>query len=151
MAFDARALISGVAILTSLAGAAGAANTVETVASPDGRLTVTFTLDGGAPRYAVSYDGRAVIEPSALGFTFRSQAPLTGGFTLAATARIRVPKGWQARPASLPLELAPNKPSSATVELVAPAAVRRAVRPGGPGGPCGAPPARCGTGATSYW
>ncbi len=95
MAFNARALISGVAILTSLAGVAGAANTVETVTSPDGRLTVTFTLDKGAPRYAVSCDGRAIVEPSALGFTFRSQAPMTGGFTLAGTSRAAVDETWR--------------------------------------------------------
>ena len=49
--------------------------------------------------------------------TNRSDEPL------AATARIRVPEGWHARPASLPLELALNEPSTATIELIAPAAV----------------------------
>lgn len=37
------------------------------VASPDGRLTVTVTDDGGRVFYSVAYDGRTMIERSALG------------------------------------------------------------------------------------
>lgn len=35
--------------------------------SPDGRLVVATYVDGGRPTYAVTYDGRTVIEPSRLG------------------------------------------------------------------------------------
>jgi alpha-glucosidase len=46
------------------------------LASPDGRNTVTLTLDDSTLRYAVSRDGTPVITPSRLGFAFRGAAPL---------------------------------------------------------------------------
>ena len=39
------------------------------VASPDGHITVTINDEGGRATYAVSLDGRAMLLPSALGFT----------------------------------------------------------------------------------
>jgi hypothetical protein len=40
--------------------------------SPDGRLEITFALDGqGAPSYSVAYGGQPVIAPSALGLEFK--------------------------------------------------------------------------------
>lgn len=43
-----------------------------TLASPDGRLTVSFYMDGeGAPSYSLDRDGKAVVGRSGLGFDFR--------------------------------------------------------------------------------
>ena len=39
----------------------------KTVSSPDGRLKVTISDEGGLARYAVSYDGHTVLQPSRLG------------------------------------------------------------------------------------
>lgn len=47
------------------------AGTVATVASPDGRITVSLALDGdGRPSYRVKHDGRALLGDSRLGFIF---------------------------------------------------------------------------------
>ena len=46
------------------ATAASAAN----VASPDGRLVLTTSVENGKPLYSVSYDGKAILENSPLGF-----------------------------------------------------------------------------------
>lgn len=43
------------------------AETCDSVSSPDGRLTVSVYNDGGQPFYAVTYDGKTMLERSALG------------------------------------------------------------------------------------
>ncbi|WP_276816104.1 glycoside hydrolase family 97 protein [Segatella maculosa] len=40
-----------------------------TVCSPDGKLMLTISKEGGRPSYTVSYDGVEVLRPSALGLT----------------------------------------------------------------------------------
>ena len=51
------------------------AGTVATVASPDGRITVSLALDGdGRPSYRVKHDGRALLGDSRLGFIFANGA-----------------------------------------------------------------------------
>ena len=37
------------------------------VASPDGKLQVTISDEGGKPTYVVNYDGKQMMTPSALG------------------------------------------------------------------------------------
>lgn len=62
------------------ASAAVAAAT-HTLRSPDGRLALTFRLDGeGVPSYELSLAGRPVIRPSALGIALKDQPSLAGGF-----------------------------------------------------------------------
>ena len=39
----------------------------QTVKSPDGNVTVTFSLDNGRPTYEMTYKGKAVVKPSHLG------------------------------------------------------------------------------------
>lgn len=52
-----------------------------TVSSPDGRIVATLEADGeGIPVYSVSFDGRAVIERSSLGFTFTDADPMRRNF-----------------------------------------------------------------------
>lgn len=55
-------------MIAAVAAMAAWAETVE-VGSPDGRLGVTVDADGGRAYYSVSYDGRRMMERSALGFT----------------------------------------------------------------------------------
>ena len=38
------------------------------VSGKDGKLKLTFDINGGKPVYSVSYDGKQVIDPSPLGF-----------------------------------------------------------------------------------
>ncbi len=38
------------------------------VLSPDGRLQLSFDLDAGRPTYAITYDGKQMLDPSPLGF-----------------------------------------------------------------------------------
>lgn len=70
-------------------GAAFAAD--ETIASPDGRLVVTFSLDkAGAPGYTATLDGKAVLQRSRLGIV-RDDADFSQYMRLAsATAPERV-------------------------------------------------------------
>lgn len=56
--------------------------------SPDGRLVVATYVDGGRPTYAVTYDGRTVIEPSRLGIV-ADFGDLTTGMTMDSIAEMR--------------------------------------------------------------
>jgi len=44
--------------------------------SPDQRVSLRFRLDGGIPKYAVSVDGRGVLDESRLGFVIKDLPPL---------------------------------------------------------------------------
>lgn len=47
----------------------------EQLTSPDGNLVMTFRLaDGGKPTYSLTYKGKTVVKPSALGFEFVDNA-----------------------------------------------------------------------------
>lgn len=86
--------------------------TAEELHSPDGQLTLRFTLqEGGVPAYSLSYKGQEVIRPSRLGLeltgsenaTFgqevrKSSDPRTSlydGFHLAAAERNSVDETWE--------------------------------------------------------
>lgn len=56
-----------VAITVMIAAAFGAQAADLTVESPDGRIVVSVETAGGRPTYAVTCDGRQMMEPSALG------------------------------------------------------------------------------------
>ena len=58
-----------------------------TVASPDGRTVASLELTGGRLFWSVTRDGRPVITPSRLGFTFRGAPPLGDSLALADSAR----------------------------------------------------------------
>lgn len=76
--------------LAAVAAVAAQAQPAVRVASPDGRNEVIVELREGALRYSVSRDGRAVILPSRLGFTFRGAPPLRDSLRVADTVRRRV-------------------------------------------------------------
>jgi len=80
-----------------VAGTAAAQQPVglETVASPDGRTVVSVaTVDGGL-YYRVDRDGRALVQPSRLGFAFRGVAPLRDGLAIDGTERSSVRETWE--------------------------------------------------------
>lgn len=60
-----------------------------TVAGPDGRLVVTFDLDGGKPYYSVTYDDKTMLDPSPLGFD-SNIGDFTSGLTIAKTAEDKI-------------------------------------------------------------
>ncbi|QDT68982.1 Retaining alpha-galactosidase precursor [Planctomycetes bacterium MalM25] len=68
-------------LLLGLAPALSAAEEV-VVASPDGRLSVVFSLDGGKPTYDVTRDGEPLIRPSRMGFVLAGDVSLAEGFEL---------------------------------------------------------------------
>ncbi|MDA3821371.1 MAG: glycoside hydrolase family 97 N-terminal domain-containing protein, partial [Bacteroidales bacterium] len=45
-------------------------NQSETVSSPEGKNSIQFELLNGVPYYSVSNNGKAVINPSRMGFVF---------------------------------------------------------------------------------
>lgn len=67
----------------------------ETLTSPEGRLTLTFEVTEGVPRYALDFEGRAVIRPSRLGFELRDAAPMLDGFTLDKVERNSFDETWE--------------------------------------------------------
>jgi alpha-glucosidase len=58
-----------------------------TVASPNGRTVVTVAAPDGQLIWSATRDGRPVVTPSRLGFTFRGAPALGGGVTIVASAR----------------------------------------------------------------
>ena len=52
-----------------------------TVKSPDGKIDVTITNNDNLT-YSVSYNGRAIINPSCLGFEFKDELAMTGNFNI---------------------------------------------------------------------
>lgn len=64
--------------------------------SPNGQLTMNFQLDAvGAPHYSLSYKGKAVIQPSALGLKLHKTANLSEGFSIAESSRTTVDQTWK--------------------------------------------------------
>jgi alpha-glucosidase len=64
------------------------------VASPDGRNEVTVAIRGGQVQYSIQRDGRAVMQPSQLGFEFRDGPPLGDAMRVASTATNSVDETW---------------------------------------------------------
>jgi len=93
-------LLGGFAIVMIVVGAAvpgclsGQAEPAE-IKSPDGRITVTFSLRRGAPHYQIEHDGRPVILPSPMGFTFRNMKPLHNGFGIAGVEKSTFDETWK--------------------------------------------------------
>ncbi len=74
--------------------AAGARAQTASVASPDGSLVVTFTLEDGRPTYRIDRFGLPLILPSRMGFVLQEQPPLVGPFRLIGVARDTVDTVW---------------------------------------------------------
>ncbi|KPF62104.1 alpha-glucosidase [Porphyrobacter sp. AAP60] len=66
-----------------------------TLASPDGKIIVTVTDDGGQATYAVSFEGGQVIAPSKLGMIFAEHHGFDRGLTIAGSARASSDTTWE--------------------------------------------------------
>jgi alpha-glucosidase len=66
-----------------------------TLASPDGRITVTVSDDQGQATYAVSFEGEQVIAPSKLGMLFADHHGFERGLAIAGSARASQDTTWE--------------------------------------------------------
>ena len=66
-----------------------------TLASPDGKITVTVTDDGGQASYAVSFEGEQVIAPFRLGMIFAEHHGFSRGLAIAGSVRARSDTTWE--------------------------------------------------------
>lgn len=74
-------LTAAISLGSMLAQSAGKAE--NSVSSPDGRNTVTFSVGAaGEPVYSVARDGKTVIKPSLLGFTEKQNVNLANGYKI---------------------------------------------------------------------
>jgi alpha-glucosidase len=82
-------------LFVALAAGGLPAQALHQVTSPDGRTIVTVeALDGGL-FYRVDRDGRALLLPSRLGFTFQDAPPLRDGLTITGAARDSADETWE--------------------------------------------------------
>ncbi len=63
--------------------------------SPDKSIKVLFTLIDGQPSYALTKNGKALIEPSALGFSFIDQPDFHKGFKLLSAEKSTIDETWE--------------------------------------------------------
>ncbi|MCR5455982.1 MAG: glycoside hydrolase family 97 N-terminal domain-containing protein, partial [Bacteroidales bacterium] len=59
-------VLLSISLFLGLLATASAQNS-HTVTSPDGKIAVNVSEENGKPQYTVSYDGKTIIAPSALG------------------------------------------------------------------------------------
>ena len=75
---------------------AAAVSKGETVVSPDGNLSVTFSLTAqGVPTYQIDYKGKAVIKPSTLGIELNEENSLMDQFCIIKTSTSSFDETWQ--------------------------------------------------------
>ncbi|MDX1667089.1 MAG: glycoside hydrolase family 97 N-terminal domain-containing protein, partial [Saprospiraceae bacterium] len=68
---------------------------INRVASPDGKLEVEVLLtDEGAPRYMATYEGKTIIDTSALGFLFEETGPLLDQLDVIGSTTDEVQDTW---------------------------------------------------------
>jgi glucan 1,4-alpha-glucosidase len=67
----------------------------QTIQSPSGNITVLFELnDKGAPFYSAQYNGKAIIQKSALGFIFNNNELLNNDFIVQKTETAEIDDNW---------------------------------------------------------
>ena len=70
--------------------------TAQTITSPSGNLSLTFSLsESGEPTYAVDYKGQPVILPSRLGLELKGTKDLTGGFAAGEAVKSTFDETWE--------------------------------------------------------
>ncbi|MBP3757612.1 MAG: glycoside hydrolase family 97 protein [Prevotella sp.] len=84
-----KTIIAALSLLLTLAVSAGE------VASPNGHVKVSFSLQGTVPTYQVTYKGREVIRPSRLGLELVNADNLLDGFTVVAEKKSTFDETWQ--------------------------------------------------------
>jgi len=71
-------------------------NKLSTVSSPNGNLSVTFSLsESGSPQYTVQHGNTQIIDTSGLGFEFRNLPPLKDGLQISSIERRSHNETWQ--------------------------------------------------------
>ena len=66
----------------------------QVVASPDGHLKVEVQVKSGVPYYQVTRDGKAVLNPSKLGFLLKEGSSFDGGFRITGTKTDSFDETW---------------------------------------------------------
>lgn len=66
---------------------------INKVKSPDNKIEVTI-VNNDKLTYSVSYNGRAIINPSQLGFEFKDETAMTGSFTLIDQSVMTINANW---------------------------------------------------------
>jgi hypothetical protein len=67
----------------------------QTLQSPSKNISVTFTLENGAPHYAITYKNKPVIRNSSLGIFLKDQPDFASGFSVADTKTTSVNESWK--------------------------------------------------------
>ena len=65
------------------------------VASPNGDVKVSFTLNGSVPTYSVSFRGQTIVKPSRLGYELANAENLLDGFSLIGEETSTFDETWQ--------------------------------------------------------
>lgn len=85
-------------LITILSGAMLASSCTENstvLKSPDGEITVDFSLDSeGRPSYSVVFQNETIVAPSAMGFELKGQSPMLAGFRVDRVERISADSTW---------------------------------------------------------
>lgn len=67
----------------------------QTITSPNKNLSLQFELkENGVPTYQLSYKGKAVIKPSALGLEIKEAPSFMDGFSITNTSQVSVDDSW---------------------------------------------------------
>ncbi|MCA8901280.1 MAG: glycoside hydrolase family 97 protein [Hyphomonas sp.] len=77
--------------LPAIAQAEGA----QSVASPDGRLQVTLSDEGGTPRWSATFAGEEILRPGRLGFRFLEAGNLEAGLVITGAETRSVDTEWE--------------------------------------------------------
>ncbi|PAX09265.1 glycoside hydrolase family 97 protein [Sphingomonas lenta] len=92
----ASAAVAQDATPTVAQGAQAPGPRVETVASPNGAITVSLTTDGdGRALYSVARGGKTVVNPSRLGFLFTDARKIERGLRIADATRTSRDETWE--------------------------------------------------------
>lgn len=94
MSFFSRLLLALALLVGGLGAQIAHAQDWQSVASPDGRVVVKFTLQDGRAVYRADFAGRPVIDASALGFRFWDQPELSGGLEVLTIDRASHDERW---------------------------------------------------------
>ena len=63
--------------------------------SPNGKLQVSFVLQKGKATYSLTRNGKEVIAPSSLGFTFKNMPELKGNLTVVGSSSRSINEKWE--------------------------------------------------------
>ncbi len=69
-------------------------NTIQTIKSPNGQISLTFSLINSSPTYQVNYNKQKIIASSKLGFKFKNIPPLEKNFQILNSSVTQVDTSW---------------------------------------------------------